>query len=215
MTPSGTREAEEAIQSLQDEELARQAQAGSSQCFAELVRRHQDRLLRFLRQRARTPQDAEDILQDTFARAYEHIGAYDPRWKLTTWLFTIASRLTCSLYRRRTALPLADEALLPSRSQDPAVAAARKEERHNLWTLAAESLSRNQYDALWFRYAEGMTVKEISHAMSKTATHVKVLLHRGRNSLGRQLAAPGAAGPGAKQPASAPSCVAGGTEGGG
>jgi len=180
-----------ALDGLTDQELARQTVAGSGLCFAELVGRHGPRLLRFLQQRTRCLQDAEDLLQDTFARAYEHIGSYDPTWKITTWLFTIASRLACSHWRRRSAVPLTEEARLPDTTPGPAQQVAHKEESQNLWSLARRGLSENQYDALWFRYAEGLTVKEISRAMGKTPTHVKVLLHRGRNALGKHLQAAG------------------------
>ena len=201
---------------LSDEELACRTQAGSSACFAELVGRYEQRLLRFLLQRTRHVQDAEDLLQDTFARAYQRIGSYDPAWKVSTWLYTIASRLACSLHRKASAQPLLEPAQQPSRWPDPSTIAARNEERDNLWTLAAETLSVNQYTALWLRYAEEMSVKEISRVMKKTQSHVKVLLFRGRAGLGRRLQAHESRGRTSRSTApAAAACTAGAGEGGG
>lgn len=201
---------------LSDEELACRTQAGSSACFAELVTRHEQRLLRFLVQRTRHLHDAEDLLQDTFARAYQRIDSYNPAWKLSTWLYTIASRLACSLYRKPAPGPLLDPSRQVSPGRGPADIAARREERDNLWALAAGTLSDNQYTALWLRYAEEMSVKEVARAMNKTRTHVKVLLFRGRANLGRKLRVfRSPARPVRSAPAPAAPCAARTAEGGG
>ncbi len=117
MDPKPSSRRDTPLDQLSDEELARRTQAGSSACFGEVVRRHGDRLLRFLIYRTRSVQDAEDLLQDTFARAYQRIESYDPRWKLTTWLYTIAARLAYSLRRRPTVQPLLDPAQRPASGQ--------------------------------------------------------------------------------------------------
>lgn len=175
--------------SLTDAELACQARAGSADGFIELVSRHERRLMRFLVRRMRNVHDAEDLLQETFARAYQHIASYDPTWKFTTWLFTIASRLACSHFRKKRPALTGDRMLGQARSvtDDPSAEMSEGEQRDRLWSLAAGALSANQYTALWFRYAEGMSIADISQVMDKTQTHVKVLLFRGRTTLGKKL----------------------------
>jgi len=174
---------------LADDELARAVRAGSPACFAELVSRHEGRLMRFLVRRTRHVHDAEDLLQETFVRAYQHIASYDARWKFTTWLFTIASRLVCSHFRKKRPALGSDQMLAQKHSaeEDPSADMSRREETDKLWSLAAEVLSDNQYTALWFRYVEDMAIKDISQVMDKTQTHVKVLLFRGRTTLGKKL----------------------------
>lgn len=174
---------------LADDQLARRTRAGSEACFAELVSRHEGRLMWFLVQRTRHVHDAEDLLQETFVRAYQHIASYDPTWKFTTWLFTIASRLACSHFRKKRPLPTTDRmlGLAASGENDPSASMSRREEKDRLWSLAAKVLSDNQYTALWFRYAEEMSIRDVSRVMDKTQTHVKVLLFRGRTTLGKKL----------------------------
>jgi len=178
---------QQAPRDVGDEELACRAQAGSSACFEELVRRLEGRLLRFLRQRTRTLQDAEDLLQETFLRGYQRLASYDSSWKITTWLFTIASRLAISQARKRRPAALTQAASLPSDGESPLAQLVRREQKEDLWATARAVLSENQHTALWLRYAEAMPVKEIARVMGKTKTHVKVLLYRARSALGRRL----------------------------
>src|SRR5687767_8966703 len=84
-----------------DERLALRAHAGCSSSFDALVRRMQSPLLGFLIRQLRNRADAEDVLQETFVRAYVNLSAFDPRWRFKTWLFAIARNLAVS-HRRRT-----------------------------------------------------------------------------------------------------------------
>lgn len=174
---------------ISDEQLACKAQAGCSSCFAELVGRHERRLLAFLFRRIGSLGEAEDLLQDTFVRAWRSLDRYDPRWRVTTWLYTIAARLAASHYRRARTRPQADADLssAASRQAGPAEMVAAKEQRENLWILARRVLSEEQYDVLYLRYVEDFSVAQIADVVGKTQTHVKVLLFRGRNNLGSRL----------------------------
>jgi RNA polymerase sigma-70 factor (ECF subfamily) len=166
--------------SLSVEELVRRCRDGCEQSFAEVVRRYSPRLLAFLLQKTHNAHDAEDLVQETFIKAYENIHRYNSRWKFSTWLFTIAARLAAGHHRRRKDLhgvgDVATDAL------NPADLAGRREARQNLWLLAA-SLSPNQYEALWLRYVQEMSIKEIAKVLSKSQVNVKVLLYRAKTNL--------------------------------
>ena len=173
---------------ISDEELARRAQDGCREAFAELVGRYEQRLLNFLVRRTGHLQDAEDLLQDTFARAYDRIGSYDSSWRFATWLYTIGTRLTASFYRKARSVSLPENLDLPSTGPDPHVSVSQREQKDNLWAIAAQTLSEKQYLAVWLRYVEGMAVKDISRVMDKTQSHVKVILFRARSALAKRLA---------------------------
>ena len=164
------------------EELAVRSQNGCQASFAELVRRYGGRLLVLMQQRTGNLHDAEDLVQDTFVKAYRNIHRYQSSFRFSTWLFTIATRLADSHYRRRHILQGVSQATsdLPS----PDTVAVDDESRENLWALA-RSLSTNQHQALWLRYAEDMSIKEIAKVMRKTQVSVKVLLYRARMNLAR------------------------------
>jgi len=179
----------EAMQAT-DEELAARAAAGSRPAFEELVSRHSLRLFHFLRSRSGSDEDVEDLVQETFLKAFRNIRRYDPQWKFSTWLYTMAVRLSISRHRTRklTIAPLDSEG--PEHpAPGPQEALIRKEEARNagnIWLLA-RTLKPSEYEVLWLRYAEEMPLKEIALAMKRSPVGVRVLLHRSRLKLGKKL----------------------------
>jgi RNA polymerase sigma-70 factor (ECF subfamily) len=177
-------------QNRTDEELAAQSAAGSRAAFEDLVSRYSPRLFYFLRSRSESDEDIEDLMQETFLRAFRHIDRYDPKWRFSTWLYTTAVRLAISRHRAKKTrtLPLEPE-LSEHPSPGPQESLIQKEEaqaKKNIWNLA-RTLRPGEYQALWLRYAEGLPVKEIASAMNKTQLGVRALLHRSRLRLGQKL----------------------------
>src|ERR1700735_2926887 len=134
---------------LSDEQLAGRAQRGCVASFEELVRRFQIPLLNFLRQRV-AGADAEDLLQETFLRAYAHLHRYRRRHRAAAWLFTIARRLSINHYHRVAAslgTPISGEtaleSLAPAESAPDELTAAAEDRKH-FWQLAASILSEEE-----------------------------------------------------------------------
>ena len=172
---------------LSDEELASKVSAGSHSFFEELVYRYSPRLFHFLRHKVNTDQDIEDLIQETFLKAFRNIDRYDPDWKFSTWLYTIAVRLSISDYRSKKAK---DPSFVPiPTSPEPEEIVIQKEESQNIWILA-RTLKKEQYEALWLRYAEDMSIKEIAKVMKKTQIYTRVLLHRARLNLAKRFSQP-------------------------
>lgn len=182
------------FETVSDEELARRSQAGSLVAFEELVFRYESRIYRFVANSCGNETDVREVTQDTFVRAFQAIAQFDSQRGFAPWLFTIARRKCID--RHRAARPAADELLpdLPDHD-DPAELMARQEERQNLWQLAGRLLPEAQFQAIWLRYAEDMNMAEIAQVLRKTQTHVKVLLFRARQTLGRGLIADRTAAP--------------------
>lgn len=173
-----------------DEDLARRTQAGSLTAFDELIVRYHRRIYAFVAQSCAGASDASQITQDTFVKAFQAIGTFDPRRSFAAWLFTIARRK--AIDHHRAARPIADTPL-PDLADgiDPAEQLARQEERQTLWDSARRLLPEAQFHALWLKYAEDMSVATIAQILHKTQTHVKVLLFRARRALARELGAAG------------------------
>ncbi len=170
-----------------DEDLARQAQSGALEAFEELVSRYEGRVCRFVSQFCRSDADARDVTQDTFVRACQAIRQFDPGQAFAPWLFTIARR-KCIDHFRAAPRQAGTQAPEPQDLNDPAELLAQREERQDLWRLARRRLPQAQYQALWLRYAEDLSVAEIARVLRKTRTHVKVLLFRARQTLCLELA---------------------------
>jgi RNA polymerase sigma factor (sigma-70 family) len=183
-----------------DEELARQAQAGALSSFEELVHRYEARIYRFVANGCRNGGDAQEVTQETFVSAYLNLRQFDVRRSFATWLFTIARRK--GIDRHRANRPVAEGRTAELlEEEDPATLLARREAGEDLWHLARSTLPESQFQALWLRYAEDLSVRDIARVLRKTRTHVKVLLYRGRARLGRELEQRRAGEPSVTRPA--------------
>jgi RNA polymerase sigma-70 factor (ECF subfamily) len=166
-----------------DEELALCAQKGCRESFAELVSRHRRKLLFVMHGYTTNFDDAEDLVQETFVKAYRNIRKYKNKFKFSTWLFTIARHLAIDHYhqiRRDSVFETKACENISDTSEQADIS------DFGLWSLA-EKLSPDQYHVLWFKYAGNMPIKEISRIMGKSQVNVKVLLYRARKNLTKQL----------------------------
>jgi RNA polymerase sigma factor (sigma-70 family) len=173
------------VEHLSDEDLAFKVANGSLSLFEELVSRYSSRLFYFLRHRTETDQDIEDLVQETFLKAFKGIKRYDPECKFSTWLYTIAVRQSISRYRRNKKIKVS-HADAKSCIPDPENIVIQKEESNNLWSLASD-LPKKEFEALWLYYSEEMPVKEIAEITKKKPITVRVLLHRARLNLAKKI----------------------------
>ena len=164
-------------------ELIDAAKRGSVDAFTELVHGYRERLLRFLLARCSSYADAEDALQDTFINAYRYLASYDPRWRFSTWLYNIAMRNAGRLKSSNVMefVEVGDE------STDPLAHCLAESERDNLWRSARRLLSDEVFSAMWLRYVEDMSVRDIASVLERSTSWTKVNLHRGRRVLEAEL----------------------------
>jgi RNA polymerase sigma-70 factor (ECF subfamily) len=172
-------------------DLVVRAQGGCEASFAELARRYYPRLVQLVLPRipGSSHMDAEDIAQESLARAFLKLDAFDPRYRFSTWLYTIAIRIATDHnrgVRRRLALLETHRTLFELRSSTSASSAAECEQREvtdRIWQVARASLGEPLYTAMWLRFAEDLSVAEIASVMRKTKVGVRVLLHRARTKM--------------------------------
>jgi len=166
-----------------DEELACRAQQGCAESFDELMRRFQAPVLHFLRHQGPLS-DAEDLLQDTFVRAYENLHRYRSRWRFATWLFTIARRLSINARRRPRPRAAADGiADTAATAPGPLQLLAAKDDRRHLWSIAEQVLSEQERTALWLHYVEEMPAREIAAVLRRSRVAINTMLFRARKRL--------------------------------
>ncbi|MCG8371349.1 MAG: sigma-70 family RNA polymerase sigma factor [Proteobacteria bacterium] len=167
-------------------ELIVAAKAGSVDAFTDLVRAYRERLLRFLLTRCASFADAEDALQDTLIAAYRYLHSYDPRWRFSTWLYRIAIRKAAGL-RRPDVVDVTDVHDLRDEESDPLLQCLADTETDNLWISARRLFNDDVFTAMWLRYAEDMSVNDISSTLERSVSWTKVNLMRGRRALGNAL----------------------------
>lgn len=134
-------------------------------------------LYRYCRHLTRSPWDAEDLAQDTMARAFVTLGQMgEPPPNPRAWLFRVASNLWLDQLRRRRREEPLDARDEPSVTSDPRAA------REVAGTLLGE-LAPQERAAVVLKDAFDLSLEEIAEALSTTTGAVKAALHRGRTKL--------------------------------
>jgi RNA polymerase sigma-70 factor (ECF subfamily) len=158
------------------------AASGDTRAFGRLVHQHHRRIFNYLRQMTRHHQDAEDLTQQTFIKAFHHLARFDRQRPLLNWLLTIARNTALNHFRdgkKWEEMPpdAASADLAPDRQ------AEQRENSDNLWTRARELLSAREFEVLWLRFAEELSTRETATVVGLTEAHVKVLVFRARQTL--------------------------------
>lgn len=156
-----------------------------------LIDAHKDHLFAFIHRMVRDHHDAEEICQDAFLRAFASIESFDPRYRFSTWIFTIAYRLALNAMRRRKPFTGdVDFASIRDRAESVADHAASTEQAEHLRRVvwgAVNRLSDAQKGAVLLFYKQQLGCQEIAEVMGIPVATVKSHLHRARARLRRIL----------------------------
>jgi RNA polymerase sigma-70 factor (ECF subfamily) len=162
--------------------LVRDTLGANPQAFEEIVRRHSRRVFSFLHQFTRHRQDAEDLTQQTFIKAFQNLHRFDCNRPLINWLLTIARRTALNHFRSAKKWESVPESAA-SPGPSPDRQAEEKDEAAGLWERARRILSQREFEVLWLRFAEELSTEETARIAGITETHVKVLVYRARQQL--------------------------------
>ena len=173
-----------------DEDLARDARAGSVASFETLARRVQAPLVAFLQRRFPSRRDAEDVAQEALVRAWQALPSYRDGMRWRTWVFTIAYRLAVSRGRgERASVPMLAADGPHDRKDGPAQVLERREQGERVWATARAVLAEEQVSALWLFHVEELPAGEVARVLGRSWVSVKTMLHRARRKLEPHLAA--------------------------
>lgn len=153
--------------------------------FDALFEHFHPRLVRFLSKMLEgTSVDPDDVAQESMVKAWTKRDHFDPRYQFSTWVYTIARRTAADQLRKQTYDQHTDQLDAIARTgESPEDAILADETTQDIWTTARRVLTTSQYLALWLRYGEEMTVKEVAKSLSKSSVSIRVLLHRARTAL--------------------------------
>lgn len=185
-----------------DEALVSQAKAGELAAFEALVERYERQVYTLAMRVVRQEQDAQDVTQQAFISALEHLGGFRGESSFATWLYRIATHAALKILRKRKGLntisldeatdPQPDTGALPHPEfiadwkQSPGELVARQE-THRLLDEALARLDDNHRLVFLLRDVEGLSVKETAAALGLSEANVKVRLLRARLQLREQL----------------------------
>ena len=182
---------------LSDTAAVAQARAGDTGAFRVLVERHSRQLFRLAYRMTAHQQDAEDVVQETFLRAYRQLGKFDCRASFSTWIYRIAANCSLDLMRARKrrseqAAPGDKDSSrdplqsLPDRAPAPdRLALSREVERAVAGAL--DGLSDMERTAFVLRHYEGRSIDEISQTLGVAPNAAKHSIFRAVQKLRRAL----------------------------
>jgi len=189
---------------LSDAELVRQAKAGDLSAFEELVNRYERRIWTLAKRMVRHQEDAEDVTQETFLTALEHLDELRDEERFGAWLVQIATRHAIRVLERHNRLPtqsldeLTEEAdgdeegtiphpeFIADWRENPEELLMRAETRQ-LIEQALNELPEKYRLVFLLRDVEGLSVKEMAEVLGISEANVKVRLLRARLQLREKL----------------------------
>ncbi len=186
----------EPLPDLRDEDLVAMCQRGERRAFDILVLRHMRRAYQIALDFTHDYEEAKDLSQEAFLRAYSQINRFDGRSAFYTWLYRIIVNLCLDHHRRRGRLPwqrLNGEAPQTGEEREPATAASTPDQEAMAGEVkqklgsALEGLPKSQRTAFLLRNHEGLSIQEIANVMQTTEGTVRVHLHRAVAALRQSL----------------------------
>jgi RNA polymerase sigma factor (sigma-70 family) len=177
--------------------LVTRVQNGDYLAYVELCRRHREMVFRTVLRITRNPDDAEDVLQDSWMRAFTHIGSFDQRSAFSTWVTRIAINSALTMMRRRRTrreLSLDDpvdpdnrrviEMLEPSRNPEER---CLETERLRLVRQAIKRLPSKLRAAIELRQSQDCSMRELAMLVGVSVPTMKSRLGRARLRLRESL----------------------------
>jgi len=181
---------------LADQAVVEQARAGDPEAFRVLVERHSRALFRLAFRMTGNEYDAEDVVQETFLRAYRQLAKFDERASFGTWIYRIAANYALDMMRSRNRRgeqhrsgggEAADSLLsMPTGDPPPDRLAWSGEVREHV-AEALDELSAAERLAFVLRHFEGMGIEEVSRTLGCQPGAAKHSIFRAVQKLRRAL----------------------------
>jgi len=179
-------------ESVSDEEIVRRVLAGEVELFELVMRKYNRRIYRIVRAILKSDDDAEDVMQEAYVKAYAHLRDFAGRARFSTWLTRIAVHEAFARSRQGRRFELVENADTETPIMTHAVRSpeqrASDSELGGILEQAIEELPAGFRAVLVLRLIEQLSVEETSEALDLTEETVKTRLHRARGVLQERLA---------------------------
>jgi RNA polymerase sigma-70 factor (ECF subfamily) len=174
------------------ERLVAHTQAGDLHAFELLMRRHNQSLYRAVRSVLRDGGEVEDVMQETYCAAFQHLDQFAGRSKFSTWLLRIGiNQALARLRSRRRLVPVGEQPEEDPTSMPPPIATPEETTaQHELAALVESAVDRLPADyrqVFVLRMVEGLDTADAAEVMGLTENAVKQRLHRARGLLQAEI----------------------------
>lgn len=177
------------MKNLSDEKLVERVRSENSELFAEIVRRYQQNLYRYLRYLTNRPNEVEDLLQDVFIKAYRNLFGFNTKKKFSSWIYRIAHNEGINLIKKvskRKEVSLEDLGEIDftsGRENNDLENVLAKEEIRKKVKECLDELTIKYREVLILYYFEDKSYREISDIIKIPAKTVGTFIFRGKRIL--------------------------------
>ena len=175
-----------------DIELINTVLKGDQQAYAVIVERYQSFVFTLVLRYIKSREDAEEVAQDIFVKAYRALADFKGASKFSTWLYTIVTT-TCISFLRKKKLDIHsldnEKVLAVAESRDSGMSANYVEQKSKLAMVnnAIALLNSDDAEIITLFYKGEQTLEEIAQVLGIEANAVKVRLHRARGRLKEKM----------------------------
>ena len=177
-------------QGLSDSAVVRAVLRGDVEAFGLLVDRYQDEFTAYAKQMTGSLDEAADVVQESFVRAYRSLATCREPARFKGWLFRIVSN-QCKTHmarrKRRRTTPLSSMEPMSVPAEGSADRTAEANDLRRELKRALEALTDEQREAVILKYLHGLSLEEMADVLSATVPAIKMRLKRGREALRAEL----------------------------
>ena len=160
---------------------------GNLPSFAILVEKHKGLAYTLALRIAKNHEDAEEIAQDAFLKAYNSLNSFKQESKFSTWLYKIIYNTAISIFRKKhiesysmEESPIVDSVHI---EEEDGLKILHHRERKKIISMAISKLKEDEGVAMTLFYLNENSIKEIKEITGFTSSNIKILLHRGRKKI--------------------------------
>jgi len=172
----------------EDINVIKEIRNGKKNEFAWIVKKYEDRLYSFVLRMVQNEEDALDLTQESFIKAFKGLDKYDERYSFKNWIFTIASHHTIDFLRKKGKIK--EIQLLEKDVSKPYISHIDRfigDERMRRLSREIELLPENYRMAILLKHKEDLKIEDISQIMKIPVGTVKIWLHRARKQLKKRM----------------------------
>lgn len=183
--------------SLEDDVLVKEAVGGSEESYKKLVNKYQRALHFHIRKMINDPEQVEDLVQETFVKAFDNLNSYNTNYAFSTWLYRIATNHTIDYLRKKKLQTLSIDEPLKTKSgememqvRDNSAQTDRdiiRKQRKTMVREAIDGLPKKYRRVIQLRHMEEKSYQEISEILDKPLGTVKAHIFRAREMLYKEL----------------------------
>ena len=180
-----------------DQILIKKALAGNEAAYSLLLRRHKDAIYRMIVRIVRNQEEARDLVQETFMKAFGSLSSYKCQYRFTTWLYKIAANSCIDYLRKRRLVSVSLDQPLETKDGEVTIEVAdwtynpeqdlTSRQKSLSIDAAIDSLPRKYREVILYRHKQDKSYEEIAQILSIPVGTVKARIFRARELLKKKL----------------------------